>query len=63
MTGNFNRSSDIGKLYLPHRNWGRGLKNVKTLYKSRIISISKHLKLNREHNKYLREVVSMKRIK
>ena len=58
MTGNFNRNSDIDRLYLPRRNGGRGLKNVKTLYESRIISISQHLKLNRERNKYLREVVA-----
>ena len=58
MTGNFNRNSDIDRLYLPRRNGGRGLKNVKTLYESRIISISQHLKLNRESNKYLREVVA-----
>ena len=45
MTGNFNRNSDIDRLYLPSRNGGRGLKNVKTLYESRIISISQHLKL------------------
>ena len=57
MAGNFNRNSDIDRLYLPCRNRGRGLKNVKTLYESRIISISQHLKLNRELNKYLREVV------
>ena len=30
MTGNFNRNSDIDRLYLPRRNGGRGLKNVKT---------------------------------
>ena len=42
---------------MPRRNGGRGLKNVKTLYESRIISTSQHLKLNRERNKYLREVV------
>ena len=58
MIGNFNRNSDIDRLYLPRRNGGRGLKNVKTLYESRIISISQHLKLNRERNKYLREVVA-----
>ena len=45
MTGNFNRNSDIDRLYLPRRNGGRGLKNVKTLYESRIISINQHLKL------------------
>ena len=55
MTGNFNRNSDIDRLYLPRRNGGRGLKNVKTLHESRIISISQ---LNRERNKYLREVVA-----
>ena len=58
MTGNFNRNSDIDKIYLPHRNGGRRLKNVKTLHESRIISIFQHLKLNRERNKYLREVVA-----
>ena len=31
MTGNFNRNSDIDKLYLPRRNGGRGLENVKTI--------------------------------
>ena len=58
MTGNFNRNSDIDRLYLPCRNGCIGLKNVKTLYESRIISISQHLKLKRERNKYLREVVA-----
>ena len=58
MAENFNRNSEIDRLYLPRRNGGRGLKNVKTLYESRIISISQHLKLNRERNKYLREVVA-----
>ena len=58
MTGNFNRNSDIDRLYLPRRNGGRGLKNVKTLYESRKMSISQHLKLNRERNKYLRKVVA-----
>ena len=58
MIGNFNRNSDIDRLYLPRRNGGRGLKNVETLYESRIISISQHLKLNRERNKYLREVAA-----
>ena len=51
MTGNFNRNSDIDRLYLPRRNGGRGLKNVKTLYDFRIISTSQHLKLDRERNK------------
>ena len=45
MTGNFNRNSDTDRLYLPCRNGRRGLKNVKTLYESRVISISQHLKL------------------
>ena len=45
MTENFNRNSDIDRLYLTHRKGGRGLKNDKT-YESRIISISQHLKLN-----------------
>ena len=45
MTQNFNRNSDIDRLYLPRRNGGKGLKNVKTLHESRIISISQHLKL------------------
>ena len=59
MTGNFNRNSDIDRLYLPCRNGCIGLKNVKTLYESRIISISQHLKLNRERNKHLREIVEV----
>ena len=48
---------NLDRLHLPHINGGRGLKNIKT-YQSRIISISQHLKLNREHNKYLRKVVA-----
>ena len=58
MTENFNRNSDIDRSYLSRRKGGKGLKNVKTLYESRTISISQHLKLNRERNKYLREVVA-----
>ena len=58
MTGNFNKTSDIDRLYLSRRKGGRGLKNVKTLYESKILSISQHLKLNRERNKYLREVAA-----
>ena len=51
MTENLNRNSDIDRLYVPRRNGGRGLKNIKTLYESRIISISQYLKLNRKRNK------------
>ena len=58
MTENFNRNSDIDRLYLPRRNGGRGLKNVKALYESRIISISQYLKLNKERNIYLREIAA-----
>ena len=51
MTENLNRNSDIDRLYVPRRNGGRGMKNIKTLYESRIISISQYLKLNRKRNK------------
>ena len=46
LTGNFHPNSDVDKLYMSQASGGRGSTLIKTLFESRIVSISQHLKLN-----------------
>ena len=57
MTGNFYQNSDFGKLYLPRKMGGRGLKSVKLAYECHIISIFQHLLNSTLRNHYLKCVV------
>ena len=51
MTGNFDRNSDIARLYSPRKTGGRGLKSIKLAYECHIISICQHL-VNKNHRKH-----------
>ena len=48
LTGNFHQNSYIDKHYYSRSKRGRCLKNIKTLFENRFVSIYQHLKLNSE---------------
>lgn len=56
LTGNLHPNSDNGKLYISRTKGGRGLKNIKTLFESRLIAIYQHWKLNSVRNQILKYV-------
>ena len=56
MTGNFDPSGDVDRLYIPRSEGGKGLKSVVRMYKSRIVSVVQHLELNKSHNTSLQFV-------
>ena len=56
ITGNFHPNSDVDKLYINRTKGGRGLKRIKTLFESRIISIYQHLQLNCQCNEILQYI-------
>ena len=56
MTDNFHPKSDVDRLYISRNKGGRGLKNIRTLFESRIIAIHQHLKLNSTRNEILQYV-------
>ena len=39
MTGSFHPNSDMGRIYISRVKGGRGLRSIRTLYESRIISL------------------------
>ena len=43
MTSNFNRNSDIDRLYIPGSMGGRSLRSIHTAHDMRIISVTQHL--------------------
>ena len=43
MTGNLHPSSDIDYIYVSRSDGGRGIKDIRTLYESRIIAVRQHL--------------------
>ena len=43
MTGSFHPSSDVDRIYKSRVKGGRGLRSIRTLYESRIISLRQHL--------------------
>ena len=47
MTGNFHPNGDVDRLYIPRSERGRGLKSIVRIYKSRIVSLEKHLELSK----------------
>ena len=56
LTDNFHPNSDIDKLYISRSKGGRGSKNIKTLFESRLISVYQHLKLNSKRSHVLEYV-------
>ena len=53
MAGSFHPNSNVDRLYMTRVNGGRGLRNIRTLYESRIISLRKHLLRNANRNEIL----------
>ena len=56
--GNLHRNSDINRLYLKHKNGGRGLKCLKTTYEARIVAARHHLLSQKNTNRYLACVIN-----
>ena len=44
MSGSFHPNSDADRLYFCRRDGGRGIRAIRTMYESRIISIRQHLR-------------------
>ena len=44
MSGSFHPNSDADRLYSFRKDGGRGIRDVKTMHESRIISIRQHLR-------------------
>ena len=50
MTDSFHPNSDVDRIYMSRVKGGRGLRSIKTLYESRIISLWQHLLRNANRN-------------
>ena len=46
ITGSFDLNSDVDRIYMSIVKGGRGLRSIRTLYQSRIISLRQHLLKN-----------------
>ena len=58
MTGSVLPNSDVDRIYMSRAKGGRGLRSIRTLYESRIISLRQHLLRNANRNEtqgYVRE--------
>ena len=53
MTGSFHPNSDVDRIYMSRAKGGRGLRSIRTLYESRIISLRQHLLRNANRNEIL----------
>ena len=56
MTSNFNRNSDIDRLYIPRSMGGRGLRSIQTARDLRIISLKQHLENNKSRSAIMEKV-------
>ena len=56
MTSNFNRNSDIGRLYIPRLMGHRGLRSIQTAHDMRIISLKQHLENNKSRSPIMEKV-------
>ena len=56
MTSNFNRNSDIDRLYIPRSMGGRGLRSIQTAHDMRIISLMQHLENNKSRSEIMKRV-------
>ena len=43
MIGNFHPNNDIDKLYVHRKSGGRGLRSVKIMFESRLVTLRQHL--------------------
>ena len=53
MTGSFHPNSDVDRIYMSRVRGGRGLRSIRTLYESTIISLRQHLLTNANRNEIL----------
>ena len=53
MTGRFHLNSDVDRMYMTRVKGGSGLRSIRTLYESRIISLRQHLLRNANRNEIL----------
>ena len=53
MTGSFHPNSDVDRIYMSRVKGGRGLRSIRTLCESRIISFRQHLLRNTNRNEIL----------
>ena len=53
MTGSFHPNSDVDRIYMSRVRGGRGLRSIRTLYESTIISLRQHLLANANRNEIL----------
>ena len=53
LTGSFHPNSDVDRIYISRTKGGRGLRSIRTLYESRIISLRQHLLRNANRNEIL----------
>ena len=56
MTGSFHHNSDMDRIYMSRVKRGRGLRSIRTLYESRIISLQQNLLRNANRNEILGNV-------
>ena len=43
MIGNFHPNTDIDKLYVHRKSGGRGLRSIKIMFESRLVTLCQHL--------------------
>ena len=55
MSGSFHPNSDADRLYFCRRDGGRGIRAIRTMYESRIISIRQHLRNVKDKSEYVLE--------
>ena len=58
MMGNLHPNSDIDYVYVSRSNGGRGIKQIRTLYESRIIAVRQHLLRNDNRNNLIQYIVT-----
>ena len=63
MTGNFQRSSDVDRLYLQRKCDGRGLNSIRIANQSRVIFIRQHLRTIKNKNLSLKYAVKRDELK
>ena len=56
ITGNFHPNGGVDRLFIPRSEGGRGLGSVVHMYRSRIVSVVRHLELNKSLNSSLQLV-------
>ena len=58
MTGNLHPNSDIDYIYVSRSNGGRGIKQIQTVYESRIIAVRQHLLRNNNRSSLIQYIIN-----